>query len=161
MIRPDHLEWITRPHERDEPPRHVAELSELAEFAHTSANIWRYVPGAKGRRQQHTFQAETFVVLSGTMSMYVGERPDGGKKQRILRCPTCQVAVFSRYTRVGIRFVRGGTLDDPSSATPDVHIYTRSKLSWVTLPDSVPAFVTYYDKEKHWPAASLDRVKAR
>ena len=84
----------------------------------------------------------------------------GGKKQRIFRCPTCQVAVFSRYTRASIRFVRGGTLDDPSSVTPDVHIYTRSKLSWVTLPDSVPAFATYYDTEKLWPAESLDRLRA-
>ena len=84
----------------------------------------------------------------------------GGKKQRIFRCPTCQVAVFSQYTRSGIRFVRGGTLDDPASVTPDVHIYTRSKLSWVTLPDSVPAFATYYDVEKLWPAASLDRVRS-
>ena len=44
--------------------------------------------------------------------------------------------------------------------TPDVHIYTRSKLSWVTLPDSVPAFATYYDTEKLWPAESLDRLRA-
>ena len=84
----------------------------------------------------------------------------GGKKQRIFRCPNCQVAVFSRYTRAGIRFVRGGTLDDPSSVSPDVHIYTRSKLTWVELPDSVPAFATYYDVKELWPTASLDRVAA-
>jgi hypothetical protein len=28
------------------------------------------------------------------------------------------------------------------------------------LPDAVPAFATYYDTKKLWPAASLDRVKA-
>jgi hypothetical protein len=83
-----------------------------------------------------------------------------GKKQRIFRCPVCQVAVFSRYTRAGIWFVRGGTLDDPSAVTPDVHIFTRSKLPWVTLPDSVPAFTTYYDTKKLWPAASLERLEA-
>jgi hypothetical protein len=70
------------------------------------------------------------------------------------------VAVFSRYTRACIRFVRGGTLDDPSSITPDVHIYTRSKLSWITLPDAVPAFATYYDTKKLWPASSLERLEA-
>ena len=48
VVRPDELEWITRPHEPDEPARHVAELSERAGFAHTRANIWRYEPGAKG-----------------------------------------------------------------------------------------------------------------
>ena len=81
-------------------------------------------------------------------------------KQRIFRCPTCQVAVFSRYTRAGVRFVRGGTLDDPSSIEPDVHIYTRSKLPWVTLPQSVPSFSTYYDPKKLWPPASLERIAA-
>ena len=76
VIRPDELEWITRPHEPGEPPRHVAELSERADFAHTRANVWRYEPGAKGRRHRHPLQEETFVVLSGTMSMYLGEPPE-------------------------------------------------------------------------------------
>ena len=73
VILPDELEWITRPHELDEPARHVAELSERAGFAHTRANLWRYEPGAKGRRHRHRLQEETFVVLAGTLSMYVGE----------------------------------------------------------------------------------------
>jgi hypothetical protein len=84
----------------------------------------------------------------------------GSSKQRIYRCPTCQVAVFSRYTSARIRFVRGGTLDEPSSIEPDVHIYTRSKLPWVAIPESTPAFRTYYDTEKLWPAASLERLGA-
>ena len=41
-----------------------------------------------------------------------------------------------------------------------MHIYTRSKLPWVTLPESVPAFSTYYDPQKLWPAASLERIEA-
>ena len=81
-------------------------------------------------------------------------------KQQIFRCPTCQVAVFSRYTRASVRFVRAGTLDDPTGIDPDVHIYTRSKVDWVTLPESVPAFRTYYDPQKLWPAASLQRIEA-
>jgi mannose-6-phosphate isomerase-like protein (cupin superfamily) len=76
VVRPDELDWATRPHEPGEAPRHVAELSEPAGFAHTRANIWRYEPGAKGRRHVHKLQEETFVVLSGTLSMYVGEPPE-------------------------------------------------------------------------------------
>ena len=76
VIRPDELEWITRPHESGEPARHVAELSDLAGFARTRANIWRYEPGAKGRRHRHKTQEETFVVLAGTLSMYVGDPPE-------------------------------------------------------------------------------------
>jgi quercetin dioxygenase-like cupin family protein len=74
-IDPSELEWITRPHEPGEPARYVAELSELAGFAHTRANVWRYEPGAKGRRHRHPIQEETFVVLAGTLSMYVGDPP--------------------------------------------------------------------------------------
>jgi hypothetical protein len=85
---------------------------------------------------------------------------DGGKTQKIWRCPTCQVAVFSQYTRRQVRFVRGGTLDEPAAVAPDVHIYTRSKLPWVTLPEYAPAFEVYYDVERLWPAVSLERLGA-
>lgn len=85
---------------------------------------------------------------------------DDGSMQRIFRCPTCQVALYSRYTRPELRYVRAGTLDDPASVAPDVHIFTRSKLPWVALPDSVPAFDVFYDQEAEWPAASLERYRA-
>jgi hypothetical protein len=70
------------------------------------------------------------------------------------------VAVFSQYTRPEVRFVRAGTLDEPTSLVPDVHIFTRSKVGWITLPDSAPAFDVYYDMKALWPAASLERVEA-
>ena len=76
VVRPSELDWITRPHEPGEPARHVAELSEEAGFAHTRANVWRYEPGARGRRHRHEQQEETFLVLRGTLSMYVGEPPE-------------------------------------------------------------------------------------
>ena len=85
---------------------------------------------------------------------------DDGSAQRIYRCPDCQVAVLSEYGRPEIKFVRGGTLDEPSGVAPDVHIYTRSKVPWLALPDSVPAYEEYYDTKALWPAASLDRAKA-
>jgi len=75
-IRPDQLEWMTRPHDPAEPARHVAELSDLAGFARTRANIWRYEPGAKGRRHRHKQQEETFIVLAGALTMYLGDPPE-------------------------------------------------------------------------------------
>ena len=106
-------------------------------------------------------ETDRVELLAGEPVPVSVPRDDAGKrKQKIFRCPTCQVAVFSQYTRRAVRFVRAGTLDDPSGVTPDVHIFTRSKLPWVTLPDSVPAFDVYYDMNKLWPAASLERVEA-
>jgi hypothetical protein len=85
---------------------------------------------------------------------------DGGGVQRIFRCTQCQVAVFSEYTRPEVRFVRGGTLDEPAGVTPDVHIFTRSKVGWVALPEDTPAFEVYYDVQALWPAESLRRLRA-
>ncbi|HEY2353962.1 MAG TPA: cupin domain-containing protein [Gaiellaceae bacterium] len=73
VVRPDDWNWITRPHEPGEPARHVAELSDQAGFAHVRGNIWRYEPGAKGIRHRHATQEETFVVLAGELTLYLGE----------------------------------------------------------------------------------------
>jgi mannose-6-phosphate isomerase-like protein (cupin superfamily) len=75
VIRPDELEWETRPSEPGEPERHRAALSEPVGFEHTRANLWRYEPGAKGRRHKDMRQEETFVVLRGTLTMYLDEPP--------------------------------------------------------------------------------------
>ena len=85
---------------------------------------------------------------------------DDGSSQRIWRCPACQVAVYSQYTSPKVRFVRAGTLDEPRGIAPDVHIFTRSKVEWVTLPGSVPAFPVYYDTDELWPKESLERLAA-
>ena len=104
-------------------------------------------------------ESERVELLAGDPEP-VGVPRDDGSAQTIFRCPTCRVAVFSQYGHPGVRFVRAGTLDDPSSVAPDVHIYTRSKVPWVTLPDSVPAFDVYYDSKILWPEASLERLRA-
>jgi hypothetical protein len=100
------------------------------------------------------------VELLGGEPQPVDVPRDDGSAQRIFRCPTCQVAVFSEYTYPELWFVRAGTLDRPSAVTPDVHIFTKSKLSWIALPDSAPAFEVYYERDAVWPAASLERLDA-
>ncbi len=104
-------------------------------------------------------ETDRVELLAGTPQPVDAPRDDGSF-QRIYRCPTCQVAVSSEYGHPAVRFVRGGTLDEPSSIAPDVHIFTRSKLPWVALPDSAPAFDVYYDSKVLWPAASLERLYA-
>jgi len=90
----------------------------------------------------------------------VGVPTDSGRPHDIYRCPECQTALWSDYGgRPFLRFVRIGTLDNASALKPDVHIYTRSKLAWVGLPDDVPAFEVFYDREALWPAASRDRLR--
>jgi len=103
-------------------------------------------------------EADRVEVLAGAPEPVDVPRDDGST-QRIFRCPTCRVAVHSHYGYPRVSFVRGGTLDEPASVVPDVHIYTRSKLPWIALPDSAPAFDEYYDSKSLWPAASLERLQ--
>jgi quercetin dioxygenase-like cupin family protein len=76
VVRPGELEWTTRPAEPGEAERHVAGLTDAAGLRHSRANLWRYEPGSKGRRHKDTIQEETFVVVSGTLTMYLGEPPE-------------------------------------------------------------------------------------
>ena len=107
------------------------------------------------------------VLLESDRVESLGRPPDrvpvprsGTKRQQVYRCPACETAVWSSYTRKNILFVRAGTLDDPSAVEPDVHIFTRSKVPWLMLPETTPSFTSYYDPQKLWPAASLQRLEA-
>lgn len=100
------------------------------------------------------------VELVGATPQPVDVPRDDGSVQRIFRCPRCQIAVFSEYGRPGVWFVRAGTLDEPAGIIPDVHIYTRSKVGWLTLPQETPSFDAYYRTRELWPAASLERLEA-
>ena len=40
------------------------------------------------------------------------------------------------------------------------HIYTSTKLPWLTLPAGVPAVAEYYSAKDYWPAESLKRRAA-
>jgi hypothetical protein len=105
-------------------------------------------------------EADRVSVVSGDLAS-VAMPTDSGRPHRVFRCALCQTALWSEYGGVAaLRFVRVGTLDDPASLAPDVHIYVRSKLPWVALPEAVPAFDAYYDSRKLWPAASLERRRA-
>ena len=87
---------------------------------------------------------------------------ESGEGQRIFRCPDCRVALWSNYPGAGpaILFVRVGTLDVPGACPPDVHIFTRSKLPWVVLPQGAAVFAEFYEYAAHWPQQSLQRWAA-
>lgn len=106
-------------------------------------------------------ERDRLELLSGTPES-VPTPSASGKGQDVRRCPTCRVALWSHYAGSGeaIAFVRTGTLDDAAAIRPNVHIYTRSKLPWVTIPEGVPAAADYYSPKQLWPAESQARFKA-
>ncbi|MGH6892560.1 MAG: GFA family protein [Dongiaceae bacterium] len=103
-------------------------------------------------------EADRVKLLQGEVEI-VHTPSNSGAGQKIARCPTCRVALWSNYSGAGdlVRFVRVGTLDEPDRLPPDVHIFTMSKQPWVVLPEGTPAFHEFYEREKLWPKESLDR----
>ncbi|MEQ1753925.1 MAG: GFA family protein [Micropepsaceae bacterium] len=87
---------------------------------------------------------------------------NSGKGQKIVRCPSCKIALWSHYAGAGskLAFVRVGTLDRPNVCPPDIHIFTSSKQNWVQIPEGMRAVSVYYNREREWPAASLKRRDA-
>jgi hypothetical protein len=106
-------------------------------------------------------EAERVVIDEGA-PIPVMTPSQSGKGQKITRCPTCHIALWSNYAGAGdkVRFVRVGTLREPARLPPNAHIFTSTKLPWVVLPEGVPVFDEYYDSSKLWPAESLARRRA-
>ena len=71
IFRPSELEWHPR---REGDPRLVSELSEP--MTRSRANLFRYPPGAIGRRHIDPVQEEVFVVLDGTLTIDLGDPPE-------------------------------------------------------------------------------------
>jgi len=85
-----------------------------------------------------------------------------GKGQKIARCPTCRIALWSHYAGGGaaVRFLRVGTLDEPALLPPDVHIFTSTKQPWVVLPAGAKVFPEYYNPKEVWSGECQTRWKA-
>lgn len=105
-------------------------------------------------------ETDRIEMLSGELKAYPMPT-DSGRPHLIHRCADCGTTIKSDYgDRKVLSFLRATTLDDPGALQPDVHIYTRSKLPWVRLPEGARAFEEYYDMQKEWPAESLARRRA-
>jgi mannose-6-phosphate isomerase-like protein (cupin superfamily) len=72
----DDLEYAERPPKEGEQPRRAADLTERLELKESRARLWRYPPHSTGRRHQDHAQEEVFVVISGTLTMLLGEEPE-------------------------------------------------------------------------------------
>jgi hypothetical protein len=114
-------------------------------------------------------ESDRVEILSGDTRSFP-QATESGRPHVIHRCPDCGTALWSNYGgREEVRFVRVGTLDNAAALAPDVHIYTRSKLPWISLARPAPGattgqsaevFEAYYDSARLWPSDSLVRRKA-
>ncbi len=92
VFRGDELEF-TAP-SAGEQSRGIARLSEA--MSQMRANIWRYPPGARGRRHAEHVQEEIFVVLDGTATLFLGDPPER------VELPSGSVAVVEPGTAIQV-----------------------------------------------------------
>ena len=68
------VEWGERdPTVEGHAPRNYAEITDAAELKNSRARVWRYPPGTRGRRHADKVQEEVFVVISGRLTMLLGD----------------------------------------------------------------------------------------
>jgi quercetin dioxygenase-like cupin family protein len=77
IVRARDLDWQPR---GDDSGRTVAALSDA--LTQSRANVWRYPPGAKGKRHADRAQEEVFVVLDGTLTVDLGDPPERHELER-------------------------------------------------------------------------------
>lgn len=71
------IEWEERPPAVEgQKPRHAADVTAAAELKHSRGRVWRYPPHTRGRRHADKAQEEVFVVISGTLTMLLGDPPE-------------------------------------------------------------------------------------
>ncbi|KAJ4272164.1 hypothetical protein NW762_000875 [Fusarium torreyae] len=120
-------------------------------FAGTSSNpdpipahvqpIFARLTSAESAIREPQPKARTLAVCLPTES---------GVGQTVISCPACHTGLWNHYVDGGAHLssIRVGTLDTPWEIEPDVHIYTRSRQSWVTVNDGKPSFEEYYPKRE-------------
>jgi mannose-6-phosphate isomerase-like protein (cupin superfamily) len=71
------VEWGERdPLVEGHAKRTSAEITDAAELKNSRARVWRYPAGTRGRRHADKVQEEVFVVISGQMTMLLGDPPE-------------------------------------------------------------------------------------
>ena len=71
VFHAEDLDWAPR---AEGDPRSVARLSDS--MTRSRANLWRYPPGARGKRHADRAQEEVFLVMEGTLTVDLGEPPE-------------------------------------------------------------------------------------
>jgi quercetin dioxygenase-like cupin family protein len=77
IFRKSEVEWEPR---GDNSGRAVTRLSDS--MTQSRANLWRYPPGARGKRHADKAQEEVFVVLDGTLTVDLGDPPERHELER-------------------------------------------------------------------------------
>jgi len=93
-----------RPNVEGEAARLAADVTGAAQLQSSRARVWRYPPHTRGRRHADHAQEEVFVVVSGTLTMLLGDPPER------FDLPPTSVAAVEPMTPLQVRNESDGEL---------------------------------------------------
>jgi hypothetical protein len=107
-------------------------------------------------------ERERVHLLKGELNSCRTPGIEGNEASESWSCSNCSTTLWTQYgdSSAVSWFVRAGTLDEPGQFPPDVHIFTRSKLPWVTIPDNAAAHDDLFVLKTTWPAECRKRLRA-
>ena len=76
LLRPDDQAWEERPPAGGGAARFSLDVTTATGITESRARMWRLLPGARGRRHAEQAQEEVFYVVSGTLTMLLGDPPE-------------------------------------------------------------------------------------
>jgi hypothetical protein len=87
-------------------------------------------------------EEDAFRLIEGEVKTFVSTS-DAGREKTGAFCPKCGSRIYHLIAwRPGMLSVRAGTLDETGWLQPTVHLWTRSKQPWISIPDGATVFET-------------------
>jgi hypothetical protein len=88
-----------------------------------------------------TFDEHAVEITQGEVAEVEHRSDVSGRWLRMSFCPACGTTVSHiAEVRPGLRTIAAGTFDDPNWFAVTRHIWTQSKLPWVTIPPGIASF---------------------
>ena len=105
------LDWEDRPPAVEgQQPRQAVDITAAAELKASRGRLWRYPPRTRGRRHADHAQEEVFVVVSGKLTMLLGdppERVDVGPQSVVAVEPTTPLQVRNETDEELVIYIYG------------------------------------------------------
>jgi mannose-6-phosphate isomerase-like protein (cupin superfamily) len=137
VVSGDSLEFGHPSWRPEDTVRHIVEVNRLAPLASSRANLWRYPPGASGRRHIQLVQEEIFVVLEGRLTMLLGEddeRHELGPRSIVVVEPMTPLKVVNESKDDVLFFAYGAPADPSSEILEDVPPGVKKRLTAADIP---------------------------
>lgn len=137
----------------------VFRLNHAPLFTHCCHCTWCQRESGSAFALNAMIESDKVELIKGT-PQWMTLPSASGFGQQVAHCGSCKVNLWSHYGGMGplVSFVRVGTLKNARDISPDIHIFTSTRVAWLNQVSGIPEVEAFYDRQTFWPTASLDRL---